>query len=380
MRNDKKVKYGKGIAFLSKIIWNSSKSRFFWMGFISLISLIPQFVSIYGLKLIVDLIDRNANIKEIISNISFLVILEIIYYIFNSLYNKYIIPKSDIKIRKYVNDKIFTKLSQIDIQCYDNKEFYDTYTLGAKEADKTVIEYFSSLQMLVSNVLSFIFIVIIMSTIDPLLLLVPILGVICSLSFQFGIGKLVYKYSNEKNKKERYVEYIKRIFYTPSYAKEMIVLPICSLIFREYDNVNEQIKDVNKKYSSKICILDIFSNIIFSILGFGLILGTIAWRIVVCQHSIGDFVALANASLAAINSFIGVVNMFPRIMQHKLFALNILNLLNYRNIVQSSSSCKRFSDDYTIEFKHVDFSYPFTLNQITISDVMQLLAEMILDL
>ena len=51
-----------GRLFLAKVIWDSSKERYFWMCAVCIVSLIPQFVSIYGLKIVVDFISRGAEI------------------------------------------------------------------------------------------------------------------------------------------------------------------------------------------------------------------------------------------------------------------------------------------------------------------------------
>lgn len=355
--------------FLANVVWKSSKERYFWMIFACLLSLIPKFVSIYGLKLIVDLIVDNKSIIEIVGLIVILVSLEIINNIFSGIYSKFIIPKSDIKIKKYLNDKLFVKLSTVDLQCYDNNEFYENISLGIKDADKTVIEYFNSLQTLISNILGLIFIGSMIVSIDAFVVLAPLIAILFSLFLNLCIGRLTYKYTNEKTKKERYSEYIKRIFYVPSYAKEIIVFPIKKLILSEYDIATEKLKDINKKYSKKITVLDIFASSVFSLFGFGLILTTISWRIIYLQQGFGDFVALANASLSIVSSFMFVAVIIPELGKFNLFANNILNLLNYENEIKSPDNPIEFGDDYSIEYKNVSFAYPFNMEKQILNKV-----------
>ena len=52
--------------FLLKIIWQSSKERYFWMIFIVLLSVIPKFINVYGIKIIIDLITRQASFADIV--------------------------------------------------------------------------------------------------------------------------------------------------------------------------------------------------------------------------------------------------------------------------------------------------------------------------
>ena len=93
--------------FLFRIVWSCAKSRIFWMFFICVLTIIPQFVSIYGLKIVVDLIVIQADVIEILGSIGFLVALEIICSVFNSVYNNFIVPCSNVKIKKHLNDQLF---------------------------------------------------------------------------------------------------------------------------------------------------------------------------------------------------------------------------------------------------------------------------------
>ena len=79
------------------------------MIFIVLLSVIPKFINVYGIKIIIDLITRQASFADIVFAILFLVIGESVYYLFGGLYNNIIIPKSDIKIKKFLNDKMGLK-------------------------------------------------------------------------------------------------------------------------------------------------------------------------------------------------------------------------------------------------------------------------------
>ena len=355
--------------FLLKIIWQSSKERYFWMIFFVLLSVIPKFINVYGIKIIIDLITRQASFADIVFAILFLVIGESVYYLFGGLYNNIIIPKSDIKIKKFLNDKMFLKLSSCDLQCFDDSEFYETVTLGIKDADKTVIDYFLSLQNFLINITGLIFIGAMIAAIDAIVLLAPLAAVAVTLALNFFVTKLTYRFSNEKIKAERYSEFLKRIFYSPAYAKEIIVLPFKALLFKEYDKTNQTLLDINAKYSKKLTALRIVSDICFSLLAFGLIMCIVSYRVIYRQLSIGDFAALTNASLSSVNSFMTVALTLPELNKYKLYSKNITSLLNYENRIFSPAHPLSFGGDYFIEFKNVTFSYPFTPQNTVLNDV-----------
>lgn len=355
--------------FLRRVIWESDKSRFPVMIVGCVMSIIPQFVSIYGLKLIVDLIVTGTALAHVMYAVGFLVLLECVHTTYKSFYKLYFLPKSNIRIKKYLNDIIFEKLAKSDIRCYQDREFYDTYTLGVKNSDEIVAEYLDNIEVLISSTLNLAMVIAMVAFIDWWILFVPFVGIAASLIFNFLIATATYKFSNELTKKERFADYIKRMFFSPAHAKEMIVFPIKKLILSRYDSVNDEMKAVTKKYSSKICALDVASNIIFNILGFGLILGLVAYRVMTTGLGLGDFVALANAGLSIVNGFMRVAAVFPELGKCKLFANNVTDLLNYHNTILPPEKPLDLPSDRSIEYKAVTFAYPFASNHVVIKDV-----------
>lgn len=235
-----------GEKFLRRVIWESDKSRFPVMIIGCVMSVIPQFVSIYGLKLIVDLIVDGTAVTHVMYAVGFLVLLECMHTTYFSFYKHYLLPCSNIRIRKHLNDIVFQKLSKSDIRCYQDKEFYDAYTLGVKNSDGIVAEYLDNIEVLLSGILNLVLVITMVAFIDWWILFVPFVGIAASLIFNFLIARATYKFSNELTKKERFADYIKRIFFSPAHAKEMIVFPIKKLILSNYDSVNDEMKAVTK--------------------------------------------------------------------------------------------------------------------------------------
>jgi ATP-binding cassette subfamily B protein len=88
------------------------------------------------------------------------------------------------------------------------------------------------------------------------------------------------------------------------------------------------------------------------------------------NRGVGDFVALANASLAIVGSFMSIALVFPELGKHRLFAQNILELLQYENTVASLQNAPPpDGSEYSIEYKNVGFSYPFDKDKTVLHNI-----------
>ena len=343
-----------------KIVWKASAFRFVWMGILVVLSVVPKFVSVYGLKLITDYLVQGCDIKNIAFLIVVLVSLEVFNYIVRGIYENVYLPKSDLKISEYINGKIFEKIQTVDAVCYDDKDYYEKVSLAVRDADSLIINNCNTLLNFLSNVAGFIFIVAFIVYIDWAVIFVPIVALVLLLILNLVQSKLFYRYNNDKKKSERFLEYLKRSLFDPYFAYELIISPIKKLFNQKRASVYAEMTRTENKYDKKVAMLSIINNVVFSIFGFGVIMFMIAQRVTVGAVSIGDFVGLANASLSFVGGFMAIASIFPEFVKNKLIAKNISRVLYYRNAVVAPEEGIKFCDDaFDIAFHNVDFAYPF---------------------
>ena len=345
---------------INNAIWRASKVRFFWIGALVILSVIPKFVSIYGLKLITDSLIQNKSIKDIACLITILVFFEVINYVLKGVYENYFVPKSNLKISKYINTKIFNKIQNIDAVCYDDKEYYEKLTLAIGDADSIATNYCDNLLNFLSNIVGFIFTVLFIIYIDWVVVFIPVIALSLLLILNLIQSKLFYHYNNDKKKSERFLEYLKRNLFDPYFAYELMISPLKKIFNRSLENVYSEMQKTEKKYDGKLAFLNIINNTVFSIFGFGIVMFIIAYRVTINNISVGDFVGLANASLSFVGGFMSIVATFPNLVKNKLTSKNISDVLNYESTIISSDKDFRFDkNDFEITFKNVNFAYPF---------------------
>lgn len=355
---------------MMRIVWKASKFRFLWMGILIVLSVIPKFISVYGLKLITDYLVQGRNIRDIMFLIIVLVSLEVFNYIIKGIYENSYIPKSNLRISKYINKKIFEKIQTIDALCYDDKNYYEKISLVIKDADSIIINNCNSLFNFLSNLMGFIFIVFFIVYIDWIVIFVPIVALILLLILNLIQSKLFYRYNNDKKKSERFLEYLKRSLFDQYFAYELVISPVKRLFNQKFDTVYNDMYHTEKKYNKKVAALNIINNTVFSIFGFGIVMFIIAYRVITNNVSIGDFVGLANASLSFVGGFMSIVSIFPEFIKNKLISKNISDVLYYNSSIKSSSEGIKFQkNSFDIIFDNVSFSYPFDARNTILENI-----------
>src|SRR5690606_13968092 len=103
----------------------------------------------------------------------------------------------------------------------------------------------------ITSLLSLFSIVAIVLVIDPMVLLISILGVIVSVVFSSIISSIDYAYDKDRSYINRYSEYAKRVFYLPEYAQELRISTIKNAIILLYHKTIARQFETIKKYDSK---------------------------------------------------------------------------------------------------------------------------------
>ncbi len=198
-----------------------------------------------------------------------------------------------IKTTGRIQEDFIHKAADIDLICYDHKEYFDDFVLAASQAEEMILQAIFSTACICRNVTA-----ILISTINPIIAIFPVIGFFLNIITRFGITKLEYKFDMEQKKIMRKADYSKRVFYQPEYAKELKLSRIDEPLRRQMEVAIEEVSKAAKKIGIRIAILSLINWIVvFTFLSFfcvPLYLGYLA--IVKRSVTLGDVTAMNNAT------------------------------------------------------------------------------------
>lgn len=321
--------------------------------------------NIFFLKKVVDSMQYGGDFKEVVYFIAAIGALILLDGILTSVFAERINPIGTLKIHKGMQGRILEKIKSVDLEKFDDPDFYNSYILAISEADNCALRSFNILTSFISNIIATLSFSGIAIFYDPMLIMFAIIPIIVSticgiLQSQISVAK-----KEESVFHERKSEYSKRVFYLQQYAKELRIYPsMNSKIMEEFNDSVDSRSKIIGKYAPKLMLINFISNNFQVLFGVLLMSVYISWRIIVQGSlSAGLFVAMFTAVNNFMYSIGAIFNSIPQITENGLYAEKVMKILNYKSEISNSSTLvvsenellESFSE---IELIDVSFKYP----------------------
>lgn len=308
------------------------------------------------LKLLLDLITNGGTFKEYIILVLLLVASELIATGINCFSDYYGSVKWK-KFYKNLNDKIFQKAVSVDMECYENPEFYNKYKRATEIITEDHIAYFAwQFSNIIAGSLTGVFLVIYVITIDPKILLILLVSVFV-LAFSTIKGKLDVKKDKEMTPHKRSKAYVKRTVYMREFAKDMRTSGVFNVLHERYKTAIDRNREIIKKYGWKIAFFETMSGFFGKALPVAVTYIYAVFRYAVKKDmKVSDFSVIMTAMSNLKDVFNDVGEAVSDVRRESEYFGNLKEFMEYESKVTSGT--KVAGDLECIEFKNVTFSYP----------------------
>ncbi|NLO39215.1 MAG: ABC transporter ATP-binding protein [Ruminiclostridium sp.] len=281
-------------------------------------------------------------------------------FIFSGIYQNRVSLKGMPKIEKKLKDMMYAKVKELDLECYDNPEYYDEFVLSISEAEKSILRthqivesFFAGLTALITRGIFFL-------SADALSFVFVLASFGLTFLFSQILNKVIFQNRVEKNPSERKRAYVHRVFYLNEYAKEVRLNPeITNRLYEEFDSTNQQIRDIERKYAKKRSILSFVTNYLTNDFISDVIYITYLIFRAAVKHviSYSSVVVLWNTSGGLKRSLREITKVFPQLSENSLYIEKIRNFLRYEQKITSAKNLPVPQTRGTLELKDVSFGY-----------------------
>ncbi len=348
----------KNVAFAVKIMkecspWHITAQILSMFGFWFFTGFIQE---IWFLKSVLQVIENRGSFKEF----AFVVIMFALAGLLGKLLNNGFDYLLGIKYKvfyKNLNKKIFEKAVNVDMECYENPEFFDKY----KRATEVITEdhynnfvYFYA--TFFAGGLTGLFILGYVISIDPQILII-LLFALPLVAIESLKGKIEVKKDKEMTLHKRSKAYVKRIIYLKEYAKDMRTSSVFGVLHERYENAVESNREIIKKYGKKIAPLEAMVGFFGQALPVASAYGYATYRYAIKKNLLlADFsvIMTAMSNLRDVVNDLG--NAFSYIKKESLYFGNLKEFLEYESKIKSGD--KEANELQTLEFRNVTFTYP----------------------
>ena len=280
----------------------------FIMGILT--TLPTRLISVVGLKYIIDVVEEGENLQRIFYAVALIAAVLVGSKVFAWIFQEFFWNMAKEKVYYGLNKILYEKARQLDLEAYDDPEFYNSFILTIESSSDNITNLLGLVRNYVGNLISFFTIAGVLLTIDPVCLFVVIafIGTFLPLSRKRGALQMARRRDNTEY--HRRSDYFQRIFYLQDYAKEVRMNDIHPLLMSRYNDAADDVIANQKRYHKKISALGFLQDAGIQDLGFMFVLPLYLGYCVLVKETLssGDFVAAFNGaySIAASINFLTV--------------------------------------------------------------------------
>lgn len=317
------------------------------------------FYSAFFMRYVINALQTGETFQAIM----FFILLTVGVFAAIALYNSYLLgcvtPIADATLNKKLYQKLFKKSRNVELECFENSDFYDKYTLAMKNADKqllgTVDQLFGVFFGFFASIYAFVF----MYKVDKLSLTFLILPVIGNFYFRRLNSRVDYERNKEMAPHNRRIDYINRIMYLKDYAKEIRLTNIFRLLKRQYTDAITGVVDVTKKFVFKAAFLHWFYVMFtFTFIFEGLLIYG-GYRTLVSETmKLPQLAVLTSMMVATTWILIGFTDSITACFKNGLFVEYLRTFLEHKEkIPEDYDGIDPGTKIESIEFRNVSFAY-----------------------
>ncbi|MCC8074032.1 MAG: ABC transporter ATP-binding protein/permease [Clostridiales bacterium] len=337
-----------------------------------IVSKLPtRLISVLGVKYIVDIISSGDAVSKVFKAVAVIAVVLIVTEVANCIFRELYWHIARENAYKGLNEKLYKKAQELDLECYDNPKFYNNFILTIESSSDNIQNILGLVQNYVGEIVSLFTIGSIIFTIDPICLVIILVFVVVFTPLSKKIGNLQMDRREENNRLHRRADYFARVFYLQDYVKEIRMNNIMPLLLKRYNEAAQEVCDNQKKYVRKIDTAYFFQESGVQILGFMFVLPLYLGYCVLERHTLsaGDFVATFNGAFSIASSF-----SFLTVWAVRTFSERAKMIEKYREFLNTDSKIKdgeniaTVGEPKTIEVKNLSFTYPGN-DEPTLSDI-----------
>ncbi len=320
------------------------------------------FYSAFFMRYVINALQAGETFQAIMIFIGITVAVFATMALYNSFIQGYVAPVANASLNKQLYQKLFKKSRNVELECFENSDFYDKYTLAMKNADtrlyETVDQLFGLLFGFIASICAFVF----MFQVDHLSVTFILLPIIGNFYFRILNSRIDYQRNKEMAPHNRRIDYINRIMYLKDYAKEIRLTNIFNLLKRQYTDAITGVADVTKKFVLKSAFLHWFYVMFtFTFIFEGLLIYGAYRTLVSNTMTLPQLAVLTSMMVSTTWILIGFTDSVTASFKNGLFVDYLRTFLEYEEkIPEDYEGADPGTTIESIEFRNVCFAYKDT--------------------
>lgn len=263
------------------------------------------------------------------------------------------------RLSLYINTLIMNKAMSLDLEHFEDSQFYDKLQNAQSEADQRALNVVVLCFQLLQTGMTFLAFLLLLVRFSPWLVMIFFFATVPSFGLQTHYGQLTFRLLSGQAPERRRLLYFKELLTVDRYAKEIKLFGIGGRFIRQYIDEFWPLFRADMKLAKKRSLISLMWGTV-GVVGY---LGAIAWiiyRAIDQTISFGEAVLYLEVFEQSHYLTQDMLRMFLQLYEHSLFVDNLFVFLGIEPKVQSGAHPQPLPTaiQSQIEFRDVSFRYP----------------------
>lgn len=286
---------------------------------------------------VLNQIQSSTALPKIFFVVGLLALLSFTCHLVNILLKNCFFPHSDLKIQSYFMKLAFDKAREVDLECYENAEYFEKHIRALNALKSRPGRVLDSIEVLFGALFGFLALSGLALSLDGFMILFIGLQMIANFVFARKENYERRAYEVELAESNRQADYIRRVHYMPEYAKELRTTNISDVLFRRFTTASQNGIKVIEKHGFRCAVYRLFVDAVCTRMGYYLVILFAAFRILVLRNMmIGDGLMVVMAMFSVTEALLDQENSFFQLHEHAMYIGDLWDFLDYEPKIQEN--------------------------------------------
>lgn len=277
-----------------------------------------------------------------------------------AIYKHYVFPRGKQTLYQALRLEIYEKAKEIDLSCYDDKDFYENFILATEETDRCLDRFLVFETSIIARSVGLVCTIIFCIYINPVALLVMAAALPFEMLCAVQENRKTVEARMERLPHEQQREYGNRVFYLSDYAGELRLYPQMKEECRtQYAEENHKIEEVNKKYGKSLFICGLLrEGILARLVKEGAVWTLLLYQMLVLRVLSGAQLVTSRACIWRGSNYVEIVIASLRnVAENSAYIYRIREFLQMEPAIVSGKEEPVPEGSGRLAVEHVDFGY-----------------------
>lgn len=315
--------------------------------------------SIIFQETVVRFIEEGESFSKVVPFLVGSVLFILLLHVYRDYFWNITQPIGNHKVYEKMHLRMFEKATDVELECYENPEFYDKYmkaVMQIKSRAHAVVWVVASMSV---SAVALVYLIYKTWTIDKFAIIFALLPLVSTYYLGNKINQAGYELYQVNIQEVRRKEYVKRAIYQQDYAKELRLSNAFAMLLGHFKESVEAVVKNTKKYGLRIGLLSCLSegvNQVFITAG-SVLYATV--RLVYFKDlRVSEYLVLVSAIYTISNILVQNARCLTKFNDNALYIQNIREFFDYEPKISESQPGRAVDrEEFNLRMEDVSFTY-----------------------